>query len=385
MSFIRLLVCVTGVYSMFLLWAIAQERLSVPFQHIDASTSHKFKFPLFMGTCQSFLSALSAFTYILIRAPRSQPLLQTLGLIHKEPARPTTNGQPSKPSTRHSPIPLLTSYLSTSLLITTAAPFGFAALSHISYPAMVLAKSCKLVPVMLMNVLVYRRKFKPYKYLVVSMVTVGITIFMGMGNDSKGAQAKHASKAGAEGGGGQKPLLGMSYLLLNLLLDGLVNSTQDEIFTRHLVSGQQMMFFINIFCTLLTLTLTLLPLPYIPVLHPSHTSGSEFFEAIQWIQDHPGVKWPLVQFAMTGALGQLFIFETLQHFGSLTLVTITLTRKLFTMLLSVIIYNHTLTPGQWAGAAVVFAGISVEAGVKRKEIHAKKVIQEKEKPKIKGL
>ena len=36
------------------------------------------------------------------------------------------------------------------------------------------------------------------------------------------------------------------------------------------------------------------------------------------------------------------------------------------MLLSVVVYNHTLTPGQWLGAAVVFAGISVEAWVKRK-------------------
>lgn len=45
--------------------------------------------------------------------------------------------------------------------------------------------------------------------------------------------------------------------------------------------------------------------------------------------------------------------------------TITLTRKLFTMLLSVIVYNHKLTPGQWAGTAVVFLGISVEAWAKR--------------------
>lgn len=36
------------------------------------------------------------------------------------------------------------------------------------------------------------------------------------------------------------------------------------------------------------------------------------------------------------------------------------------MLLSVIIYKHKLTLGQWVGAAVVFAGISVEAWIKRK-------------------
>jgi UDP-galactose transporter B1 len=36
------------------------------------------------------------------------------------------------------------------------------------------------------------------------------------------------------------------------------------------------------------------------------------------------------------------------------------------MLLSVVVYNHQLTLGQWFGAAIVFAGISVEAFVKRK-------------------
>jgi hypothetical protein len=36
------------------------------------------------------------------------------------------------------------------------------------------------------------------------------------------------------------------------------------------------------------------------------------------------------------------------------------------MLLSVVVYKHRLTPGQWLGAGVVFAGIAVEAGVKRK-------------------
>jgi solute carrier family 35 (UDP-galactose transporter), member B1 len=45
---------------------------------------------------------------------------------------------------------------------------------------------------------------------------------------------------------------------------------------------------------------------------------------------------------------------------------ITLTRKMFTMILSVVVYNHHLTLGQWLGAAVVFAGISVEAFVKRR-------------------
>lgn len=57
---------------------------------------------------------------------------------------------------------------------------------------------------------------------------------------------------------------------------------------------------------------------------------------------------------------------TSRSLTSSILRTITLTRKLFTMVLSVVVYNHTLTLGQWGGAAVVFAGISVEAWVKRR-------------------
>jgi UDP-galactose transporter B1 len=76
----------------------------------------------------------------------------------------------------------------------------------------------------------------------------------------------------------------------------------------------------------------------------------------------------LAAYALLGGLGQLFIFETIQHFGSLTLVMVTVTRKLFTMLLSVVVFEHELTPGQWAGVGVVFAGIGVEAGIKRRDV-----------------
>jgi UDP-galactose transporter B1 len=292
-----------------------------------------------MGTCQSFLSSISAIVYILLRKSPADTLAQNLGLKHKAETQADTssngvvlngNGQqsngkrhrhqhhhhPEKTDTRYSTKTLLLRYLQCSAFITSAAPFGFAALSYISYPAMVLGKSCKLIPVMIMNVILYRRRFAPHKYLVVFMVTTGITLFMHFGNDTK--KSKHNSAQAP-----QTPyanLIGITYLLINLALDGAVNSTQDEIFARHKVSGQQMMFWINLFCTLITSILSILPLPYIPVIHPSNDGKTELMGALSFIQSHPSIILPLAQFAFTGALGQLFIFETLQHFGSLTLV-----------------------------------------------------------------
>lgn len=370
--------------------------VAVPFESVIDGSTEKFKSPLFLGTCQSALSSVSALVYLFFRRKSGQSLVQLLGLEHHTAHTTQTNGSVKKSENgkanghspaknveaRYSTNTLLLRYLQCSVFITSAAPFGFAALSYITYPAMVLGKSCKLVPVMIMNVLLYRRRFAPHKYLVVGMVTLGITMFMGFGKEKP-------SKSKNNGTGGElsvyTQLIGITYLLINLAIDGATNSTQDEIFARFKVSGQQMMFWINLFCTILTSVISILPLPYIPVLHPSH-SRTELEGALQFIHTHPSVVFPLVQFAVTGALGQLFIFETLQHFGSLTLVyvtasvpvqrrltypgtrcsTITLTRKLFTMLLSVVVYNHTLMPGQWAGAGVVFAGISVEAWVKRR-------------------
>jgi len=301
-----------------------------------------------MNTCQSALSSLSALIYIMLRRKSKETLLQTLGLEPPETLSkktPSSNGSasqngngfttngtthhhhPHKHSTRFSRSSLLLRYLQCSVFITCAAPFGFAALSYISYPAMVLGKSCKLVPVMIMNVALYRRKFAPHKYVVVSMVTLGITIFMGFGNE-KAKGNSHSSSSSSSSATPYANIIGIAYLLINLLLDGAVNSTQDEIFTRYKITGQQMMFWINVTCTVLTSFLSVLPLPYIPVIHPSMDGRTELMGALSFIRSHPSIILPLAQFAFTGALGQLFIFETLQHFGSLALVYVFLTHSL---------------------------------------------------------
>jgi UDP-galactose transporter B1 len=144
------------------------------------------------------------------------------------------------------------------------------------------------------------------------------------------------------------------------------------------------MFAMSSFTILLLLPTMILPLPEHPISYIRHllpyTSSDRIIpttstfsqpalqSVISFIASHPASLAPLLAYGLLGGLGQLFIFETIQHFGSLTLVMVTVTRKLFTMLLSVLVFNHRLTLGQWAGVAVVFGGIGVEAGMKRREM-----------------
>ncbi|KAH9458726.1 hypothetical protein Pst134EB_011021 [Puccinia striiformis f. sp. tritici] len=210
------------------------------------------------------------------------------------------------------------------------------------------------------------------------MVTIGISLFM--------LFADHGSKASK--GPQQSSLFGLSLLLIDLLIDGATNSTQDKIFSRFTISGSQLMFIMNTLATIITLTVLQAPIPTAisPFLGTSNSSGNEFTAAIEFIKSYPKVLQDILLFSSAGAIGQLFIFETLSHFGSLTLVTITVTRKLFTMLLSIFIFNHKLSFGQWGGIAIVFLAIGLEAYVKMSgHGQAKSIINKKQKAKMKEL
>ena len=58
-----------------------------------------------------------------------------------------------------------------------------------------------------------------------------------------------------------------------------------------------------------------------------------------------------------GALGQLFIFLTINKFGALTLTLVTTTRKFFSILISSFVLGSTLVGQQWAGIGLLFAGL----------------------------
>ena len=72
---------------------------------------------------------------------------------------------------------------------------------------------------------------------------------------------------------------------------------------------------------------------------------------------------------------------TLSTFSSVLLVTVTVTRKMFTMILSVFAFGHRLTQMQVLGVGLVFGGIGVEAQITRSEKKAKaaKAAAEKQK------
>ncbi|KAF8983545.1 UDP-galactose transporter [Entomortierella lignicola] len=313
---LRLAGCVAGIYTCFLTWGYYQEKVSTTPYGQDAS---KFKFFIFLNLIQSLFASSIAYLYLKVQGKSIE-----------------------KPST-----PLLLKYLQVALIAVTAAPFSYAALKHIDYPTMILTKSCKLVPVMFMNILLYRRKFPTYKYVCVALVTIGVSGFMLLAPLDEHSKGKK--------GAVNSSFYGLFLVTINLTLDGIINSTQDQIFHAYKVTGQQMMCLMNVFMSAF-MTIWLL-----------NPWNLELSSALEFCKTHPAIINDIVMFSICGALGQCFIFYTLEQYGSLSLVTVTVTRKLFTILLSVVAYGHKLNHKQWLMVAVVFSGIGLEAYVKRAE------------------
>jgi UDP-galactose transporter B1 len=343
-------------------WGYLQERLTTT-NHGPQDQPQRWQYAVFLNTVQSTFAAISGFVY-LIWSARSDPKNRS----RKIP--------PIFPSKAILP-PLLLIAVTSSL----ASPFGYASLKHIDYVTFILAKSCKLLPVMFLHITIFQKRYPIYKYLVIGCVTLGVAVFT-LHSPSTAKKASRGVSADASRS------LGLLLLAINLIFDGLTNTIQDNIFTSFKgFTGPQMMCAQNIMSTLITVTYLLLS-PYIastPLgswLGISPIGRGELSDALTFITTYPSVGWDVLGFAACGAVGQVFIFETLAKFSSLLLVTVTVTRKMLTMLTSVVMFGHRVTGMQWVGVGLVFGGIGAEAWYNR--VEKKRKAEAKRAAEVKG-
>ncbi|KAI8874256.1 UAA-domain-containing protein [Ramicandelaber brevisporus] len=326
----KFLGCVLGIYLCFLTWALLQERVTTTTYGED---KQRFRYVIFLNTVQAAVSAAIATGYLLVFGGSQRAELM-----------------------RWPSPPVLRRLLQVSLTNSLASPFGYAALRYIDYPTQTLAKSCKLVPVMFMGIILYRQKFPLYKYVTVLLITAGVSGFMLLKPQNPAKAA--SSEAALAGVTSMERLLGLGLVLINLLIDGATNSTQDHMIKEFKLSGRQMMMYMNGFSVMLMAA-------YLVVISP-FTNG-ELSGALAFCATHPAVLYDILLFSICGGLGQLIIFHVIEAYGTLLLVKITVTRKLFTIVLSVIWFKHPMAIGQWLSALVVFAGLALEAYAKTQE------------------
>lgn len=85
-------------------------------------------------------------------------------------------------------------------------------------------------------------------------------------------------------------------------------------------------------------------------------------DGLKFCRAHKPVAKNILGFACFAALGQVAIFSTMKHFNSATVTAITTTRKLITVLLSLLDGGKKSLPLEgWVGVSIASVGIVGEA------------------------
>lgn len=209
------------------------------------------------------------------------------------------------------------------------------ALRWVPYPTQVIGKAAKPIPVMILGVLIGNKKYPLLKYIFIFMIVIGVALFMYKdGKVNTNLDDEHVG-------------IGEILLFLSLSMDGLTGAIQDRMRAASAPSGLQMMLAMNGWSTVM-LSIGLFP-------------TGEIFDFIDFTARHPSLLSHLTLLAITGAIGQLFIFMMVSSFGPLSCSVVTTTRKFFTVLFSILFFGNPIISRQWIGAVLVFAGLFADS------------------------
>lgn len=302
----KLIFCTTGLQVSYLTWGVLQEKVMTQKYGVGDEAVH-FENSEFLVFMNRIVALVVAATYVFFTGPNWS------GPFYK--------------------------FSFSSLSNICSSWCQYEALKFVSFPTQVLGKASKMIPVMLMGKFVSKKTYQYYEYLVAVMISIGVSLFL-----MSTASDKHHSAA--------TTVPGIVLMLGYMGFDSFTSNWQSKLFKEYKVSSMQMMFNVNAFSVLFTSAPLLL-------------SGGMFY-AVSFMMKYPSFFSHVVVISLTSATGQLFIFYTIGEFGPLVFTIIMVTRQMFSILLSCLIYRHVLSAQAIFGVTIVFMALFLQIYAKHR-------------------
>jgi UDP-galactose transporter B1 len=203
----------------------------------------------------------------------------------------------------------------------------------LSFPVATLAKSAKMVPVMIGSLLIGGQKFGN-RQLAQAAAIVGGTSLVTL------------SEGGGKGGGNSGK--GLLLVLGALACDGFVGGQQKRLKSKckeenKKVRPYDLMFWSNFYMAVGSVV--------------AATAFSEMRPGFKFLRENPELLQQVLKFGVCGAMGQASIFYTIANFDPVVSTAVTTTRKLISVLVSLFEGGGELAPAGWLGLSVAGVGI----------------------------
>lgn len=207
----------------------------------------------------------------------------------------------------------------------------YEALKFVSFPTQVLAKSSKVIPVMLMGKIVSNKTYPWHEYFTAAILSAGVSIFL-LSKDEPG----HTHTT-------QTTVAGIIILAGYMGFDSFTSNWQSELFTSYKMSSFQMMVGVNFFSSLFTLG--------------SMVFRGTLLSNLAFLFNHSDFLFHAMILSICSAVGQLFIFYTIKQFGPLIFTLIMTTRQALSIFISCVVYGHSMDLQAIVGVFLVFTSL----------------------------
>jgi len=298
----RIFFCATGLYASYLTWGVLQERIITREYGVDEN-GNPAKF-----TDSQFLVFINRFGALVVSG------------VYIQLKRQPKHGCPFYKYSFCSFSNILSSW------------FQYEALKFVSFPTQVLAKACKVIPVMLMGKAISGNKYPLFDWFTAGLLGVGTSIFLLSQDQDPDKEATTTTFSG------------LICLMGYMSFDSFTSNWQGEVF-KHKMSSMEMMFGVNVFSCLFTSW--------------SLIQQGSLQTSIAFILAHPDFMWHAAILSAASCSGQLFIYYTIAEFGAVVFTIIMTTRSALAIILSCIIYSHPVNALGVFGILVAFGSLGL--------------------------
>jgi len=190
---------------------------------------------------------------------------------------------------------------------------------------------------MMVGVCYLNKKYKSRDYLSVLLLSVGIIIFS-LGNTSDGFDFQFK---------------GVFLILCALMADAVIGNVQEKVLVQHDASTTEMIYYTK-----------LIGLVYIFI---ALIVKGELASAFNFCLSRPSTYLFMMAFSVIGCIGEQFVMVIIKRFGALIAVISTSLRKMFSIMLSFLVYPKPFAFAYLVGMVLVFMGIGLETYIKNEQ------------------
>jgi solute carrier family 35 (UDP-galactose transporter), member B1 len=230
-----------------------------------------------------------------------------------------------------------------------------------SFPVATLAKSAKIVPVMIGQLLLGGATYNVRDCAFAVLVVSG-TVLLSLGKTTTTTNHHHASSSSS---GVETPhndtVAGVTFIFLSLVMDGCVGGLQKKMkrdWKDHPPTTYDYVLFSHISMIGIAGLFSILT--------------RDWWSGLHCLIQYPAVAQMVAAVCFLSVMGQWFIFYVISHFDPLVCATITTTRKIWSVMLSIAFKGYALSSTGYAGLALAILGLAMEVEQKARPAYTNK-------------